>query len=322
MKDSKDMLKPGVVAGTKDASQLWRRHGPSLRKLVRKYWEPYLLLAPTVLLMFAVLLYPLAYGIQLSFTDKELLSKSISYVGFQNYVKLLADEIFWTAVRNTVVWTFYVVAGRLGLGLALALLLHHIPWGRRVFRTLFLVPWAVPTIVVGIMFVWLLDPIFGYINQYLRHVNLISEPILFLVKQRLVMPTVSVSATWTGYPFAMLAWLAALQAVNQELYDAAAVDGANRWQRFVHITLPSVRSVFVLLLLLEGIWVFNNFEMVYILTRGGPAHLTELLSTYSYKVAFDGYQVSYGATIATVQFVFLLILSLIYLKFLAFREEE
>jgi len=272
--------------------------------------------------MFAVLLYPLAYGIRLSFTDKELLSKSVSYVGFENYVKLFADKIFWRAAGNTLVWTFYVVVGRLGLGLVLALLLHHIPWARRVFRTLFLVPWAVPSIVVGIMFVWILDPLFGYVNQYLLHLGLLSRPILFLGERRLVMPAVSVAATWTGYPFAMLAWLAALQAVPQELYDAAAVDGANRWQRFLHVTLPGIRPVFVLLLLLEGIWVFNNFEIVYVLTRGGPGRLTELLSTYSYKAAFDEYRVNYGASIATVQFVILLILSLVYLRFFAFRQEE
>jgi len=172
------------------------------------------------------------------------------------------------------------------------------------------------------MFVWILDPLFGYVNQYLLHLGLLSRPILFLGERRLVMPAVSVAATWTGYPFAMLAWLAALQAVPQELYDAAAVDGANRWQRFLHVTLPGIRPVFVLLLLLEGIWVFNNFEIVYVLTRGGPGRLTELLSTYSYKAAFDEYRVNYGASIATVQFVILLILSLVYLRFFAFRQEE
>ncbi len=295
---------------------------PSPGKFLRRHLEGYLFIAPAVFLVIAIMLYPLAYGIGISFTDKELMSRSVSYVGLQNYIKLFADDVFRTAIGNTLVWTVYVVVGRLGLGFALAMLLHHIPRGGQIFRVLLLIPWAVPSIVVGITFKWLYDPLFGYLNQYLMLLGLVSEPILFLVDRNLVMLSVSIAAIWTGYPFAMLAWLAGLQGVNQELYDVAAVDGANRLQSFVHVTLTSIRPVLILLLLLEGIWVFNNFEMVYILTRGGPAHLTELLSTYSYRSAFSALRASYGAAIATMQFVSVVILSLVYLKLFAFKEND
>lgn len=321
MNPEMDVSKTGGNLSTRGIPHLLHRHARSLRRFMRRHWEAYLFLVPSVLLVIAVLLYPLAYGVGISFTDKELMSRSVSYVGLQNYVKLFADEVFRIAIGNTVVWTVYVVAGRLGLGFLLALLLHHIPRGRQIFRILFLIPWAVPSIVVGIMFKWLYDPLFGYVNQYLKMLNLVSEPILFLANRDLVMPSVAAAAIWTGYPFAMLSWLAALQGVNLELYDAAAVDGAGRWQSFVHVTFSSIRPVFVLLLLLEGIWVFNNFEMVYILTRGGPAHLTELLSTHAYTSAFGALRASYGATIATVQFVIVLALSLVYLRFFGSRED-
>lgn len=293
-----------------------------LRHFIHKHWYPYLLVLPTMLLFLGIMIYPLVYGILLSLEDKGLLSSKSTFIGLDNYARLLRDAVFWKAIGNSFIWTGIGVVGTIGLGLVLALLLNRILFGRSLIRTLFMLPWAMPTIVTSIVFTWLYDPTFGYINPYLRQMDFISEPILFLAKPNLALFAAAAPMIWKFYPFAMLALLAALQAVNQELYEAATVDGANRWQAFIHVTLPGIRPTLTILVLLECIWIFNQFDFVYILTRGGPAHSTELLSTYSYMSAFDEFRASYGAAIATVQFVLLFVFSLFYFRFSGSYEEE
>ncbi len=291
-----------------------------LQRFIRKHWYPYLLVLPVGLLILGVMLYPLAYGIKLSLENKGLLSSESTLIGLANYGELLSDRVFWKAFGNSFIWTGVGVVGTVGLGLALALLLNQPIRGRSLFRTLFMLPWAMPTVVTGIIFIWLYDPMFGYLNQYLQQLGLISEPIYFLGKPRLALFAVSAPMVWKFFPFAMLVLLAALQATNQELYEAATVDGANRWRAFIHVTLPAIRTTLMVLVLLESIWVFNTFDFVYILTGGGPAHSTDLLSTYSYTSAFQEFRASYGAAIATIQFLILFIFSLFYFRL--FGSEE
>lgn len=293
-----------------------------LRRFIRQHWYPYLLVLPVVLLIIGIMVYPLAYGIGLSLENKGLLSSKSTFIGLANYTKLLRDSVFWKALGNSLIWTILGVVGTISLGFVLALLLNRPIRGRALFRTLFMLPWAMPTIVTGIIFTWLYDAQFGYVNQYLQQLNLITEPILFLVKPKLALFAAAAPMVWKFFPFAMLVLLAALQAINQELYDAAMVDGAGRWRAFVHVTLPGIRPTLTILVLLEFIWVFNVFDFVYILTRGGPAHATELLSTYSYASAFNEFRASYGAAIATVQFLILFAFSLLYFRFLGTEESE
>ncbi len=306
--------------GTKPSDNLQQQRMPRLQRFVQKHWYPYLLVLPVGLLILGIMLYPLAYGIKLSLEDKGLLSSSATSIGIANYAELMGDAVFWKAFVNSFIWTGVGVAGTVGLGFALALLLNRPIRGRSFFRTLFMLPWAMPTIVTGIIFTWLYDPMFGYVNQYLQQVNLISEPIYFLATPRLALFAVSAPMVWKFFPFAMLVLLAALQATNQELYEAATVDGANRWRAFIHVTLPAIRTTLMVLVLLESIWVFNTFDFVYILTGGGPAHSTDLLSTYSYTSAFQEFRASYGAAIATIQFLILFIFSLFYFRL--FGSEE
>lgn len=293
-----------------------------VKKFFHRYWYPYLLFLPVALLIVGIMLYPLGYGLLLSLQDKRLLSADAPFIGFRNYVELAHDPVFWKALVNSLKWTVVGVVGTIGSGFAIALLLHRNFPGRSIFRTLFLFPWAVPTIVAGIIFTWFYDPTFGYLNEYLRHLGLISRPVLFLSNTNLALFAVAVPMVWKFFPFAMLAILAGLQAIDEQLYDAAAVDGANSWQQFVHVTLPGLRSILTVLILLESIWIFNVFDFVYILTRGGPAHATELLSTYAYSSAFEGFEASYGAAIATVHFLILVLFSVLYFRVSNTGEDE
>jgi ABC-type sugar transport system permease subunit len=273
---------------------------------------PYLLLAPAILLILLLILYPLLTGLYISLTNRSLVSLEMQMVGLRNYAKLWQDPVFLVALKNSLIWTVYTVGVQLLIGLPLALLLNTRIRGRGFFRTFLLMPWTMPTIVVGIIFTWLYHPVVGYLN-YLG--QLIGLPkVMFLADTDLALWSTGAPVIWRGLPFVMLMLLAALQGIDHELYDATAVDGANRWQQFWYLTLPMIVPALRVLILMEVIWMFNLFDIVWILTKGGPGNATQLLAIYAYYKAFFEFDLGYASAIGTIIFALMIVFSMVFVR--------
>lgn len=277
--------------------------------------SPYLLILPAAALMAILILFPLVRGVVMSFTEVNLANQgSMTFVGVQQYMKLPDDPVFWRALGNTVKWTLGVVVFQYVFGLGIALLLNEpIPF-RGLFRGLILVPWVVPSVVAALCWRWIYAGEYGILNHMLQQVGLIQRPLQWLSTPDLAMPAVIAVGIWKWVPFMAVVMLAGLQSIPKELYEAAEVDGANIVQRFRHITMPHVRNLSLIATLLSFIWTFNHFDIVYVMTKGGPANATHLLSTYSYLSAFAYFDIGYAAAMAVVMLVALTVLAVPYLR--------
>lgn len=277
---------------------------------------PILFLLPALLVVFLLLLYPVVSSLYYSVTDKSLLSETYQFIGVNNYKSILTDDDFWTAFGNSIVWTVFSVIFQLLVGLTAALCLHHIRRLRGFFRTALIIPWAFPNIVIAFTWKWLMNDLYGYVNAVLMNLGLIDSPILFLANPKLAMPTLLLINTWFGFPFMMVSILAALQSVPKSEYEAAQIDGANAVQSFFFITLPHIKIVVGLLVVLRTIWAFNNFDLVFLITGGGPGTATETLPIYAYLTGWQLNALGKASAVAAILLVFLLLVSLIYLKIL------
>ncbi len=272
---------------------------------------PYLLLLPAAVLLLAVVLYPMVYGVTLALTDRTLLTFHPNYVGLDNFKAMLQDDRFMHAARNSVSWSVLTVVGTMLSGFALALILNKQFFGQRFARGILLVPWTIPSVALAFVWIWLYDPLLGVFNQIIQLLG--GTRIEFLSNMKMTQVWVAVAVIWRYYPFVMLMLLAGLQAIDRELYEAAAVDGANAWQKFWSITVPGIRAIFGLVTVLEFIWLFNHIDVIWIMTGGGPADVSHTLATYAYYVGFREFQYAYAAAIGVVMMVILAISALVYL---------
>jgi len=257
------------------------------------------LLAPTVLILIGLVLYPFFYAIWLAFTDKTVGSPG-QFVGFKNFAYVLAWPQFTTAVWNTVVFTVCAVAMKFVLGMAVALVLNQQIRGRNFFRAFLLLPWAMPAFVVYLVWRWLYDPLSGLINYALIDLGLIATPIAFLSERSTAMLSVIVAHVWRNFPFYAISFLAGMQTISQELYDAAQVDGASRAQQFRHITLPGLYHIIGVVVLLTTIWTANAFEPVYLLTGGGPSDATMVYTMLVYVMGMMNLRLGEAAAVSTL----------------------
>jgi len=257
------------------------------------------LLAPTVLLLLGLVLYPFFYAIWLAFSDKTVGSPG-QFVGLRNFVYVLRWPQFSTAVWNTVVFTVSAVAIKLVLGMAVALVLIQQIRGRNFFRAFLLLPWAMPAFVVYLVWRWLYDPLSGLINYALIDLGLIASPIPFLSDRSTAMISVIVAHVWRNFPFYAISFLAGMQTISQELYDAAQVDGASRVQQFRHVTLPGLYHVIGVVVLLTTIWTANAFEPVYLLTGGGPSDATMVYTMLVYVMGMMNLRLGEAAAVSTL----------------------
>ena len=257
------------------------------------------LLAPTVLILIGLVLYPFFYAIWLAFTDKTVGSPG-QFVGFKNFAYVLAWPQFTTAVWNTVVFTVCAVAMKFVLGMAVALVLNQQIRGRNFFRAFLLLPWAMPAFVVYLVWRWLYDPLSGLINYALIDLGLIATPIAFLSDRSTAMLSVIVAHVWRNFPFYAISFLAGMQTISQELYDAAQVDGASRAQQFRHITLPGLYHIIGVVVLLTTIWTANAFEPVYLLTGGGPSDATMVYTMLVYVMGMMNLRLGEAAAVSTL----------------------
>jgi multiple sugar transport system permease protein len=282
----------------------------------------YLFLAPALLVILGLVAYPFASAILLTFQEKTAGAPG-RFIGLANYRELLANDVFIRTVFNTVVYTGFGVGLKFLLGLSMALVLNQERWGKNLFRSFLLIPWAIPTVISALNWRWIYDDASGLINNVLVRLNLVSESISWLSDPNLAMLSVIIVVVWQGTPFFTMSFLAGLQAIPKELYEAAEIDGASMLQQFWFITVPRLRPVFITAAMLSAIWTSASIQFVYILTNGGPADRTQIFPTLAYNLALGGAQrLGMGATVSLFFFPALVILIVLLTRRMLREKEE
>jgi len=267
-------------------------------------------LLPTLVFYTVFLVYPVVYIIRLSFYGG--VGGGSGFVGFQNYYTVFSSSEFWSILKNTVIWVALTTTLKVSFGLGLALFLNRQFAGKKLLTLVILLPWATPYITSAITWRWMYNPIYGHLNNLLLKLHIIRSPIAFLGNPSTALVSVALTHAWTGIPFCALTFLSVLYAIPRSYYDAAAVDGANSWRAFWHITLPLLTPTLLMVTVLVSVWGFNAFGVIWSMTRGGPLQSSETLLTYIYRVFFVYTQYGKGAAIAVICLVILVVASILY----------
>lgn len=283
---------------------------------------PYLLIAPALIVIFAVVFFPVLNAISMSLQSYDLRRPSqIRFTGLANYAAAMRDPLFWQALLKTVMWVGVGVGMQFVFGFMLALLLNRKFLGRGIVRSISLIPWVTPGVLIGLMWRWIFDGNYGVLNDLLLRLGLIHDKIPFLAQQSTAFPSVILTIIWQGIPFFALMLLAGLQGIPEELYDAANVDGANAVQRFFLVTVPSLKNTIFVTTLLRIIWVANSVDVIFNLTEGGPAYSTQTLSVYVFNKG-NTLNLGYASTMAILLALALALVAVPYLKTLFKAQEE
>jgi multiple sugar transport system permease protein len=278
-----------------------------------------LVVSPALVLILALILYPVAYSIWLSLLEKHSFFPQQRFIGLENYVYLWGDEEFWTSLWLGVVYSFWTILFQLILGVAAALILNESFMGRGLTRGIVLFPYMIPTIVAVILWKWLLNDTYGIVNYWLLALGIVRDPISWLGTDYIMLSTI-VMSVWQFFPFVLLSILARLQTIPEELYEAAKVDGASALRRFTHVTLPQIRGILFVVILLRSIWMFTKFDTVWLMGEGaGAGRYIRTLPVYAYMRTLTYYQAGLGAALAVIMFAILMVTTVIY--FGLFREE-
>lgn len=282
----------------------------------KTYKVAYLFLLPTLLYIVGFQTYPLVENIRLSFTDLSLIgNQGTQYIGLENYRYFLTgDKQFWSIVWNTVVWVFGSVFLQFALGIPSALILNRGLRARGLWRGLILVPWVMPVVVVSIVWKWIFDGQWGILNFVLKELHLISRNVIWLGDPRTVWPSLLLTSAWKGFPYITLMMLAGLQGIGKEVYEAAKVDGAVGFKLFSYITFPLLRPAIFVSGLVAIVTTWTKFELIWVLTEGGPGNATSTLSTYIYTNSFMFYDMGKGAALAVMSTFIVFLISLFYVK--------
>jgi multiple sugar transport system permease protein len=274
------------------------RSAPAFRRWTeREAVFSWLMVTPPVLFLCALVGYPFFYGIWLSLENRPV-ARTGEFVGFANFVADWHDPVFWQVVQNTFIYTIAATLLKMGGGLALALVMNQEFRFKNLTRALMLLPFIVPTVLSTISWMWILDPAFSVINWFLIHTGMANPGPSWLGNSYWAMTSLIVVNTWRGLPFYAITLLAGLQTISPELYEAATIDGASTFARFRYVTLPLLKPVIFIVTMFSVIFTFADFQLVYVLTRGGPANATHLFATYAFDVAMGGGQLGMGASIA------------------------
>jgi multiple sugar transport system permease protein len=280
----------------------------------------WLLMLPALALLLALTLYPVLYGVWISFFNKHSFFPQQTFVGFGNYLYILNDPEFWASVWRGSVYAIATIVLQIVLGVGTALVLNEAFPGRNLVRSIVIFPYVVPTVIAVILWKWLLNSQFGLINYMLETTGVVDQPISFMGRNWIMVSLIIVSV-WQFFPFVVIGVLARLQTIPQELYDAAAVDGANAVQRFFYVTLPQLMSVLFVIVLLRSIWMFTKFDTPWLMIQGGGAETyIRTLPIYTYMRTFAYYEAGLGSAMAVLMFVMLAIATAIY--FAIWRREE
>src|SRR5262245_27148750 len=309
--------RPGVVpVGSADVRP--RRKSLTLR---REGQLAYTLLLPTLLIILCLVAYPFVSAVFLSLQNK-MVGAPGRFVGLDNYLELFRDEVFLRTAWNSVVYTGVSVALKFVLGLTMALILDQPRRWNNLFRTLLFVPWAVPVVIVALNWRWIFDDLSGFLNNLLITFHITRDIISWLSDPALAMGCVIAVVVWAGTPFYAMTFLAGLQAIPKEQYEAAEVDGASVVQQFLFITVPRLRTIFITTVMLSTIWTATNLQFVLILTRGGPASRTEIFPHLAYEIALGARRLGMGAAVSLVFFPILVVLIVLLTRRMLREREE
>lgn len=279
-------------------------------------------IAPALLLIGALIVYPVAYALWLSLLEKHSFFPAEKFVGLTNYARIWADAEFWDSLWRGIVYAFWSTVLQLVFGVAAALVLHEAFRGRTLVRALVLFPYMIPTIVAVIVWKWLLNETYGLIDSVLVRWHLVREPVVWLGADW-IMGSLVVMSVWQFAPFVVITVLARLQTIPPELYEAARVDGASAWGRFRHVTLPQLAGVLFVVILLRSIWMFTKFDTVWLWGEGaGAGRDIRTLPVYAYMRTFTYYQAGLGSALAMVMFLLLMAATLVYFRLFWNTEER
>jgi multiple sugar transport system permease protein len=291
-------------------------HRSSLRRM------PYWLLSPAVLATLIVVFYPmLQAGITSLYYEILWKPKATRFIGLDNFIAIARDPVFWASLGRTALWIGITVPLQLALGFVTALLLNQQFRWRTLARSLILIPWALPSVVIGLMWSWIYHPQVGLLNDLLLRVGMLNSAIPWLADPATALYSIIAALVWQGYPFFANMNLAGQQNIPANIYEAAAIDGATTWQQFVEITLPGLKSVLVTAVMLRIIWVANSMDVIYVMTGGGPGYATHTLPLYAFKRTYSSMDFGYGSALAVTFALLLLGFIVLYLRRMG-REME
>lgn len=277
---------------------------------------------PAIVVLGLLLLYPVVTSVFYSFTSKHLIKANYEFVFFKNYIDVLTDEKFWTSFLMNIKWTVVSLFFQILVGFFAALALERIKVGKSLYRTILIIPWAFPSIVIALSWKWILNGVSGFLPNTMVKLGLAESIPQFLSSAELVFPTMVFINVWFGAPLIMVNVLSALQTVPKDQYEAAQVDGASSLQSFLHITLPHIRVVMGLLVVLRTIWIFNSFDMIYLITGGGPGGLTQTVPIYAYNVGWGLKMLGRSSAVTVLLLIFLLLVCRVYFHLLDKWENE
>lgn len=278
--------------------------------------------APLIIYLLCVLLGPILWGIWMSFTNKTI-GGDATFIGLQNYIDLLGDKEYRRSIINTLIFTGASIIGKCFFGILMALALNMEFKGRNIVRALLMIPWTLPNIVAVLNWRWIFSSTGGIANHILKSLHIIDKDLIWFGSAGLAMATIIIANVWRGTPFFGVSILAKLQTISKDGYEAAAIDGANIWQRFRYITLPEIKDVILLSTLMSTIWTLNEFESVWLLTGGGPNGSTEVMNVFSYQTAMKSMMLGKGIAVSILAMpVLILLISLLTRKMIGKEENK
>ncbi|MCH4170858.1 MAG: sugar ABC transporter permease [Lactobacillus sp.] len=280
--------------------------------MIQKRPLPYLLILPCLILLAGLYGYPILLTMWQSFNKVNFLADTTTFIGLKNYLDVFSDPTFWQTMAITCKYTIITVVLKMVFGFGVGYLLHTELYFKKILGVLVLIPWAIPQVAAGTIWQWILNSNYGYANYFLLKLHLISQPIAFLARPETAFYSVSLVDTWMGIPLLAMLFVAALDAIPKNIYEAAALDGAGAWRQFFAITIPSIKRVLLVVLTLVTIWTFNSFNVIYVLTQGGPMRATETLSIRIYQEAFSRFNLGISSTLTMIAVLILLGLTAVY----------
>lgn len=288
----------------------------------KKNYTRWLFVLPAIIIVLALFVYPIISSFYFSFTNKNLIRPTYDFVGLDNYIAVLKDKGFWNAFLNSLKWTIFSLGGQLLVGFTAALALNKVKHLKGFYKTLLIIPWAFPSIVIAFSWQWILNGVYGFLPNILVQLGLCDTPPQFLTDRVLAFVVLVFINIWFGAPMIMVNVLAALQTVPQDQYEATEIDGAKGWQSFLYITVPHIKVVTGLLVVLRTVWIFNNFDLIYLITGGGPAGATQTVPVYAYDMGWGTKLLGKSSAVTVLLFIFLMAVCVAYFAVLAHWEKE